>query len=208
MNRTEFLIKSIQSWNEIEDINEIIVVDYSSDIPIEYSDLPKPKFGKKIILVRVNGEENWILSHAYNLGISFVQYDKLLKIDSDIILKKDFLLHHKLCENNKFYRGNHETARTKNEIHFNGQLLCYTSDFQTINGYNERLISYGFDDTDLYYRLEEFIKSQPSDFNYDTMEHQESDDAIRVQNQNIGTSKKFCLADLFKGKIDQELQMK
>ena len=45
-----------------------------------------------------------MLSHAYNLGISFVQYDKLLKIDSDIKLSKDFIRSHPL-DKNKFYCG-------------------------------------------------------------------------------------------------------
>ena len=47
MNRTEYLHESIQTWNELEELNEIVVVDYSSEKPILQSDLPKPKFGKK-----------------------------------------------------------------------------------------------------------------------------------------------------------------
>ena len=48
MNRTEYLHESIQTWNELEELNEIVVVDYSSEKPILQSDLPKPKFGKKM----------------------------------------------------------------------------------------------------------------------------------------------------------------
>ena len=196
MNRTKYLLESIQTWNEIEELNEIIVVDYSSDKPILESDLPKPKFGKKIILVRVNNEKRWVLSHAYNLGISFAQYDKLLKIDSDIKLLKDFISSHPLKEN-VFYRGHWANARNENEIHFNGQLICNTSDFFAVNGYNERITTYGYDDTDLYIRIEQTTKSKPKDFDYDKMNHIESNSEVRVKNQNINVKKRFAIADLF-----------
>lgn len=205
MNRTKYLLESIQTWNEIKELNEIIVVDYSSNEPILESDLPKPKFGKKIILVRVNNEKKWVLSHAYNLGVSFAQYDKLLKIDSDIKLSKDFTSSHPLKEN-VFYCGNWETARNENEIHFNGQLICNTSDFFAVNGYDERIITYGYDDTDLYERLKNNIQCKQFNFNYDKMDHIESDSELRVKNQDIIVKERFAISDLFKDqKIDQEI---
>lgn len=205
MNRTEFLIESIKTWNDIKELSEIIVVDYSSDVPILESDLPKPKFGKKIILVRVNNEKNWVLSHAYNLGMSFVQYDKLLKIDSDIKLSNDFISSHPLGKNN-FYCGNWKLARNENEIHFNGQLFCNISDFFSINGYNERITTYGYDDTDLYKRLETYKNCKSLNLNYDKMSHIESDNEVRVKNQNINVKERFSISDLFNGrKIDREI---
>lgn len=205
MNRTEYLHESIQTWNELEELNEIVVVDYSSEKPILQSDLPKPKFGKKIILVRVNKEKMWVLSHAYNLGISFAQYDKLLKIDSDIKLSKDFIRSHPL-DKNKFYCGNWQHARNENEIHFNGQLICNTSDFFAVNGYDERIITYGYDDTDLYERLKNNIQCKQFNFNYDKMDHIESDSELRVKNQDIIVKERFAISDLFKDqKIDQEI---
>jgi len=205
MNRTKYLLESIQTWNEIEELNEIIVVDYSSDKPILESDLPKPKFGKKIILVRVSNEKRWVLSHAYNLGISFAQYDKLLKIDSDIKLSKDFISSHPLKEN-VFYRGHWANARNENEIHFNGQLICNTSDFFAVNGYNERITTYGYDDTDLYIRIEQTTKSKLKDFDYDKMNHIESNSEVRVENQNINVKKRFAISDLFENQqIEQDI---
>jgi hypothetical protein len=205
MNRTKYLLESIQTWNELEELSEIIVVDYSSDKPILESDLPKPKFGKKIILVRVDNEKKWVLSHAYNLGISFAQYDKLLKIDSDIKLLKDFISSHPLKEN-VFYRGHWEIARNENEIHFNGQLICNTTDFYVVNGYNERITTYGYDDTDLYVRIEQITKSKPMNFDYDKMDHIKSDADTRVKNQDIVVNKRFAISDLFTNQqIDQEV---
>lgn len=205
MNRTKYLLESIQTWNEIKELNEIIVVDYSSNEPILESDLPKPKFGKKIILVRVNNEKKWVLSHAYNLGISFAQYDKLLKIDSDIKLSKDFISSHPLNEN-EFYRGHWERARNENEIHFNGQLFCRTDDFYEVNGYNEKITTYGYDDTDLYIRIEKTTKSKPMNFDYDKMDHIKSNASVRVKNQDIVVNERFAISDLFTNQqIDQEV---
>lgn len=205
MNRTKYLLESIQTWNELEELNEIVVVDYSSEKPILQSDLPKPKFGKKIILVRVHNEKNWVLSHAYNLGISFVQYDKLLKIDSDIKLSKDYIRSHPF-DKNKFYSGNWKNARNENEIHFNGQLMCNTTDFFAVGGYNERITTYGYDDTDLHERLEKFLNTKTLKLNYDKMDHIESNSELRVKNQNINVKERFAISDLFKDqKIEQEI---
>jgi hypothetical protein len=205
MNRTKYLLESIQTWNEIEELNEIVVVDYSSDEPILESDLPKPKFGKKIILVRVSNEKKWVLSHAYNLGISFAQYDKLLKIDSDIKLSKDFISSHPL-DKNKFYCGKWENARNENEIHFNGQLMCNTTDFFAVNGYNERIRTYGYDDTDLYERLGKYTNFKSLDLNYNKMSHIESNSEVRVKNQDINVKERFAISDLFENQqIEQEV---
>ena len=204
MNRTENLLRSIVSWNEILELNEIIVVDWSSDNPIKIEDLPSPKNNKKITLIRVLNETKWILSQAFNLGISFAKYDKLLKIDADVELNKNFLKKH-IVSDSCFYSGNWENAKCKNEIHLNGQLLCPTKKFLQINGYNERINTYGYDDTDLYNRLVNLglIKY---DLDYEYMNHIETLDEKRSESQNINVSERFSIADLFDNhEIDKKI---
>lgn len=204
MNRTENLLRSVVSWNEILELNEIVIVDWSSDNPIKIEDLPSPKNNKKITLIRVLSETKWILSQAFNLGISFVKYDKLLKIDADIELNKNFLKKH-LVSDSCFYSGNWENAKCKNEIHLNGQLLCPTKKFLQINGYNERINTYGYDDTDLYDRLVNsgLIKY---DLDYEYMNHIETPDEKRSESQRINISERFAISDLFEDqKIEQEI---
>ena len=101
---------------------------------------------------------------------------------------------------------NGNIARNENEIHFNGQLICNTTDFKVVNGYNERITTYGYDDTDLYDRLGEFLNTKSLKLNYDKMEHIESNSELRVKNQNINVKERFAISDLFKDqKIEQEI---
>ena len=107
---------------------------------------------------------------------------------------------------NEFYRGHWERARNENEIHFNGQLFCRTTDFYEVNGYNERITTYGYDDTDLYIRIEKTTKSKPMNFDYDKMDHIKSNASVRVKNQDIVVTERFAISDLFKNQqIDQEV---
>lgn len=183
MNRTSNLLESIQTWNNQDLINEIIVLDWSSDQPILYSDLPKGKNGKEIKLIRVENQPRWILSHAFNLAISFVEYDHLLKLDADILLKPNFLDCHKLKES-CFYRGNWKIARNENELHLNGQLHCKTEDFWNVNGYHEGITTYGWDDSDIYNRLES-SGLNALDFDYDYFNHIASSNKERHKHQDI-----------------------
>jgi hypothetical protein len=194
MNRSESLMESIETWNSINEIKEIIVLDWSSSVPIRYSDLPEAKSGKDIKLVRVENQEHWVLTHAFNLAISFARFDKLLKLDSDVLLDESFLSSHKL-KPSSFYRGNWQIARNENELHLNGQLYCRTQDFWKVNGYHEGIVTYGWDDSDIYSRLSE-SGLKPLDFNYDLFNHIESTHKARHVNQDIGD-----LSDLFKPDI-------
>lgn len=196
MNRTSNLLQSIETWNAIESINEIIVVDWSSDVAINLNDLPKPYKGKNIKLIQVHGQPKWVLSHAFNLGVSFAKYDHLLKLDSDVLLDFHFLDNHPLPEH-AFYRGNWQIARNENELHLNGQLYCKTQDFWSVNGYHEGITTYGWDDSDIYDRLSGF-GLKPLDFNYDFFNHIESTHEARYVNQDIGD-----LSDLFKPDISK-----
>ncbi len=183
MNRTDNLLLSIKSWSQLDEVSEIIVLDWSSDVPIQYSDLCRNCASKNIKLLRVNNQPKWILSHAFNLAISFVKYGHLLKLDADILLDPTFLSFHILPEFS-FFRGNWKIARNENELHLNGQLYCKTEDFWRVNGYHEGITTYGWDDSDLYNRLSA-LELEGLDFNYDLFNHIESTQEARYTNQSL-----------------------
>ena len=75
-------------------------------------------------------------------------------------------------------------ARNKNELHLNGQIYCKLQDFWKVNGYHEGITTYGYDDSDLYNRIEK-MGATPLNFNYDSIEHIVTDDIKRSESQDL-----------------------
>jgi Glycosyl transferase family 2. len=173
MNRTHHLIQSIPSWQKalktIKEPFEIIVLDWGSEIPVINT--------WNINLKRIN-RRNWHLSLAYNIAIQFSKYNKVLKLDADSILEENFFLKNILEENN-FLTGDWRTAKNENERHLNGVVFMFRSLFFKISGYNERIKTYGYDDTDFYERASSFSSRKFLDF--DTIRHLPHTDESRSE---------------------------
>ena len=151
MNRTSNLISAINSWLPHKVIKEIIIVDWSSENPCATDVLKAGVDDPRIKHVRVEGEEKWVLSFAYNLGADIARYPRLLKLDADYVLSQDFFLVNKLGSLS-FRAGNWRRA-TKENKYINGALYCWRDHFISVGGYNENIRDYGWDDSDLYDRL-------------------------------------------------------
>ena len=178
MDREEFLEKSFQTWINLKEVSEIIIVDWSSKKKVWNNPL---FINDKVKIIRANNFHRWTLSWAYNLAISQVSYDKVFKVDSDILVSPKFFKKY-IIKDNIFYRGFWGLARNENEMHLNGTLFCHLSNLKKVNGYNERILSYGWDDDDLYNRLKsngiKDLHISPND-----IEHIYNEDSIRVLNQ-------------------------
>ena len=183
MNRNDNLKKALKSWLALTEVHEIIIVDWSSQISVKKT-IPHHE---KIKIVEVANQKEWILSRAFNLGVCFVSTDKMLKLDADIILAENFLKKHKLVKN-MFYHGTWKTAKSFDQIHLHGQLYCFTDDFWNVNGYNEEITSYGWDDDDLYKRLAE-IGTRELYFNSSKMFHLHTSNKKRVESQSMFDNK-------------------
>lgn len=149
MNRLPQLLEALPTWLRAEGIDEIIIVDWSSTPPIAPS-LPQDN---RIRLIRVENESRWNLTAAYNTGFEFVRYAYTLKLDSDILLDPDFLSKH-IQEENLFYAGDWKVATEENELHLNGQFYVPTAALVDVGGFHGYIKTYGYDDCDLYARLE------------------------------------------------------
>lgn len=146
MDRNEFLSAALRNWLTSERIDEIVIVDWSSETPVEatLSDIDDPR----IRLARVEGEPAWILSCAYNLAARLASRDRLLKLDADVTLSPDFFATNPLRDG-MFYRGN-----AKQDGGLTGMAYLRREDFIAINGYSEYLRTYGWDDVDFFLRLQ------------------------------------------------------
>ncbi|KPQ39983.1 MAG: Glycosyltransferases involved in cell wall biogenesis [Phormidium sp. OSCR] len=148
MNRNDNLKQALSNWLQFPNIKEIIIVDWSSEIPVSQTlaHLTDPRLN----IIRVEGEQHWILSYAFNLAASLTTEPTLLKLDADVLLHPNFFQQHPLPPNH-YWAGNWQTAKAGC---LSGVLYIHRHDFFAVNGYNEFIRTYGWDDMDLYQRLD------------------------------------------------------
>ena len=166
-NRRESFEDALKTWVSLDQIDEIIIVDWSSDqslIPL----IQKYQNGK-IVLAVAGNQPKWVLSYAYNLAARLTTRTRLLKIDADVKIMPDFFEKH-ILRPGRFFCGNWRIRRNDNEMHLNGIVWLYREDFFRVNGYNEFIKIYGWDDSDLYQRLEN-AGLMRDDFDLDTLYH-------------------------------------
>jgi hypothetical protein len=182
MNRNDNLKLALPTWLAADGLNEIVLLDWSSDEPVENL-VPEDTNGKIVKVVRARGQSRWALSWAFNLAASFASYSKIAKIDADILLMPDFFRKHDLARG-EFCHGSWRVARNDNELHLNGQMLCWLKDFWEVNGYHEKITSYGWDDDDLYLRLAKNLKLKEKVINNDKLHHIQTKFEKRAEHQD------------------------
>ena len=142
---------SLTSWVLSPDINEIVIVDWSSDKPIDHL----CGLSSRIKVVRVDDQKYYNLSKSFNLAADVSTGNILLKLDCDVVLNPYFnIIKENPLEYNTFYTG-HWKMFPKYYHPLNGFLYIRRNDFFKVNGYNEYLEGYGYDDEDIYNRLQD-----------------------------------------------------
>lgn len=151
-NRQETLKHVLPEWRKVKGVQEIVIVDWSSDPPL--NSIIEAQNDPRIKLIRVVDEKDWVLSRAYNLAVNSTKFNYIIRTDCDYSLKEDILSAHDLNNTEKgFYSGNWNLARNENEVHLNGAMIFSRKKFFSVGGYDERIQTYGWDDEDLYNRL-------------------------------------------------------
>jgi hypothetical protein len=154
MNRNDILRVNIMSWLHFPEIGEIVVVDWSSDQPLDYL----TKLDSRIKVIRVEGQKQFNISQAFNLAIDNASLEYVLKLDTDYFLNPyyNFFKHHPM-NSGVFYAGNWNiNPELPAPIFQHLAGLCYVQRdvLASINGYNEHFSGYGYDDADLRIRLQ------------------------------------------------------
>jgi len=145
-NRWAFLNRSLPTWLN-KGFKEIIVVDWSSDEEIAEQIAHMPAGSTPVSVVRVEGEEIFNGGMARNTGAKHVKTDYVLFIDSDMTMKDWSLASSLSLVPGKFFHGPHNIPPF-------GTSLVRMEDFKKVNGYSELYPAYGWEDNDLYNRLE------------------------------------------------------
>lgn len=154
MNREAMLRVSLSSWLNCKAIAKIIITDWSSKDPISNIE----ELDQRIKVLRVDGQNKFNLSKAYNTALKALDTELVLKLDVDYILNPYFdLIKDISVGEDEFLTGHWVLGQSDKEMGFlkylNGFIYTYKSTLDSVNGYNENLEGYGFDDDDLYKRL-------------------------------------------------------
>jgi len=150
-DRSVNLCLALPTWLALPGINEVVVVDWTSERPVVSDLVAAGLTDPRIRVVRVADEPRWVLTRAFNLGFRLARYDRILKVDADIQLEPGFL-ESNLLQKGQFCAGNWRLAMP-GQAFVNGCFYIHHADLMRVNGFNEYLTSYGWDDDDLYERL-------------------------------------------------------
>jgi hypothetical protein len=189
MDRNDNLEKALPSWLAANP-DEIVIVDWHSKTPLKplvekYNALDFINTGKRRIkLITVPNVDKWVLTWSFNLAARFTCYSRILKVDCDTVLQPSFFCHHYLDKENVFFAGDWRKARNRNENFVNGVVYLKRQHFFQANGYDEGIITYGWDDSELHDSLEK-VKILRLNINLDTLSHLEHDDSLRTANQKL-----------------------
>lgn len=169
-DRSDALVEALSSWLAADGVDEVVLLDWSSSRPIAghlAEAAPALVADPRLLLARVAGQHRgWVLSRAYNVAARLATRGTLLKVDCDTVLGTGFVAAHPLTGRD-FFAGDWRSlaAPTADErLHMNGMLMVRRADFAYINGYDERIVTYGWDDSDIVTRLSAFRTPRAMDY--------------------------------------------
>jgi hypothetical protein len=199
MNRLGNLLRTLPTWLALPEPDHVVIVDWGSSIPINscLRQLDDPR----IMVAEVMEQSSWHHSKCHNLEFQIASRlgcEFVLRLDNDCLLQSNFLAAHPL-DDDTFYAVNCHSVPPEMDDKRNlcGTLFTKIHDFFRVGGYNERLIHYGYEDEDLYLRLE---RSGLLWRNCDlaSINHIPHDDISRLENSSIDLQKFNNLASLKK----------
>lgn len=147
MNRDAHLRRTLPQWLKLPDVSEIVIVDWSNRVPLRELGELDPR----IRVLRVEGEPRWILSYAYNLGVSRARNELILKCDADCVPTPEVV--NLRPSGTAFHAGHWKAGTACGKPSVNGQCFFSRTQFDRVNGYSELIRTYGRDDEDFYDRL-------------------------------------------------------
>jgi FkbM family methyltransferase len=179
-NRYNALKLSLTSWLMFDEVKEVIIVDWSSDNPI--NDLLQ--LDDRVKIIRVEDKKYFNLSQPLNLAASLVTGDYILKVDCDYLFnpyynffqdykidESSFLTGNSNYKNFEFYDENNQLKVSSLDMtsddmvdyvnsysdyfrYLKGLLFVSRENFLKIGGFEEDIQSYGWEDGEITKRLE------------------------------------------------------
>jgi hypothetical protein len=143
-NRSEQIKKAVSTWIS-HSFHEIVIFDWGSDEDLfpYLRDFGDPR----ISYIRLLEAIPYNLSAAKNAAIRATSTEWVFYVDADICFDEN-LPNTFLIDPDNFYQGQESTITP-----IFGSTIFTRSQFNEINGYNENLVGYGYEDTDFFKRL-------------------------------------------------------
>ena len=194
-NRHSNLALCLPSWLNIG-FGHVFIIDWGSSPSVEHyltRHLPEFIHNQNLTIIRNNSplSSTWILSSAYNIGFRAAKdYDFILKVDCDHLLAPDFLTSLPELSSGslvRFYSDYSSESKYLSGIFLvSSCLLC------SVNGFDERIKNYGWDESDLFSRIFE-IANHCSLIKTNHISHVKHSDAERVSNQTVTLEKEIAV---------------
>lgn len=141
-------LKDNEKYPEVE----FVLLDYNSQDGLE--DWAKKNFSNwqgKVNYYKTNSPEFYDFSHSRNLAISMATGDIICNLDADNYTGPNF------CDfiNEMFQRNENIflSSRKSGLSDLQGRICFHRNDFHSLNGYDEKIDGYGYEDTDFLNRL-------------------------------------------------------
>jgi len=141
MNRHDHLKEVVKSTNNIDNLLEHILIDFSSD---ERIDNKLIEINPKLKIITVKNESNWWCARAYNIAFWLAKGDFILKLDADTVLNTE--------EVNKINLNLVDGVVFKQQGGM-GNFIIRKKLIQGVNGFNEYIFHWGYEDLDLIERI-------------------------------------------------------
>jgi glycosyltransferase involved in cell wall biosynthesis len=153
--------------------DELIVVDYSC--PQGAGDWVEANFPQAKV-VRVTGEERFNPSRARNAGAAAATSEWLFFVDADIRVGEALAqtLRDAVTPGN-FYRPTYPLGRNAGQAY--GSFCVSAEDFAAVEGFVEVIEGWGYEDQDIYERLE--LRAERGRYSFDMIEVIAHDDSAR-----------------------------
>ena len=160
---TEASLKSFEtalhSWLRVVGVDNLVIVDWASTVDLVKIARKQNKETEKLVkLLRVNTRLPWRITTAYNQGFKMATTKHVFKVDCDTYLHSLSYLANPLVGYVLRY-ANWENAKREGEEHLNGVFLTESEALEAVGAFDERLVLYGWDDSDLYLRLSAYGNS-------------------------------------------------
>ena len=178
-NRLDHLARALASWVAFPEVDEIVIVDWDSFPSVSQALSLRDE---RIKIVRVEDQPYWLRSSCHNLEFRLASGHFLLRIDSDDVLLPGFLRAHAPSAG-RFWAGNWRSVPDdrRDQVHLSGILYVERDCLYKINGYNERLVNYGWEDDDICNRLSNYGLLR-RDIDINEAEHIPHSDKNRLEN--------------------------